>query len=310
MVDVALSLVPVFTLIALGALLRRAELLKLEQWIGIERLTYYVLFPPLMFTSIVGGAFAGAEALLLAIGLTASVALMTGLMLLLRPVLPMTGSQFSSVFQSGLRWNGYVALGVISSLHGPQGLALSAVGFAALAPINDALSLLVSNRFAGAKPQPNWKLVLRLLANPLIIAAALACGAVALGLRPTAPVERTLHLLGDATVSLGLICVGASLDVRHIESKAAHLPLALGAVLRLWVMPAIAATLCVFLGLSGMALQVGVICAAAPAATMAYALSRTSGADSELMSNLITITTVLSVLTLPASILIVQALLR
>jgi hypothetical protein len=31
MVDVALSLVPVFTLIALGALLRRAQLLKLEQ---------------------------------------------------------------------------------------------------------------------------------------------------------------------------------------------------------------------------------------------------------------------------------------
>ena len=68
-------------------------------------------------------------------------ALMTGLMLLLRPVMPMTGSQFSSVFQSGLRWNGYVALGVISSLHGPQGLALCAVAFAVLAPINDALSL-------------------------------------------------------------------------------------------------------------------------------------------------------------------------
>jgi hypothetical protein len=308
MVDVALSLVPVFTLIALGALLRRAQLLKLEQWIGIERLTYYVLFPPLMFTSIVGGAFAGGEALLLAIGLVASVALMTGLMLLLRPVLPITGSQFSSVFQSGLRWNGYVALGVISSLHGPQGVALSAVGFAALAPINDLLSLLVSNRFAGARPQPGWKLLIRLAANPLILAAACACVAVYYGVRPSEPIEHTLHLLGDATVALGLICVGAALELRHIET--ARLPLALGTVLRLWVMPAVAAVLCIALGLSGMALQVGVICAAAPAATMAYALSRKSGADSELMSNLITVTTVLSGLTLPASILIVQAVMR
>ena len=308
MVDVALSLVPVFTLIALGALLRRAGLLKLEQWIGIERLTYYVLFPPLMFTSVVGGAFAGGEALLLAIGLVASVALMTGLMLLLRPVLPMTGSQFSSVFQSGLRWNGYVALGVISSLHGPQGLALSAVGFAVLAPINYALSLLVSNRFAGARPQPAWTLILRLAANPLITAAACACLAVYLGVRPTQPIEHTLHLLGDATVALGLICVGAALELRHIETG--RLPLALGTVLRLWVMPGIAACLCIALGLTGMALQVGVICAAAPAATMAYTLSRKSGADSELMSNLITVTTVLSTLTLPASILIVQAVMR
>ena len=109
------ALLPVFLLIVLGFILKRSLMRLDTQWHGLERLTYYVLFPPLMFTSIVGGAFAGGEALLLAIGLVASVALMTGLMLLLRPVLPITGSQFSSVFQSGLRWNGYVALGVISS---------------------------------------------------------------------------------------------------------------------------------------------------------------------------------------------------
>ena len=55
----ASAAVPVFTLIALGFFLRRAELLKPEQWLGIERLTLFVLFPPLLFMSIVGGAFAG-----------------------------------------------------------------------------------------------------------------------------------------------------------------------------------------------------------------------------------------------------------
>lgn len=305
MTDVALSLAPVFALIALGQLLRRAELLKLDQWIGIERLTYYVLFPPLLFTSIVGGAFMGETALLLAICLAIAVVLVTAMMMLWRPVLPMTGSQFTSVFQAGLRWNGYVALGVISSLHGPQGVALSAVGFAALAPINDGLSLAVSNRFGGARPQSGWMLILRMAANPLVIAAALACVLVYFGVRPTAPIAETLRLLGDATVALGLICVGAALNLNHPET--ARLPLGLGAVVRLWVMPLIAAALGMRLGLSGMALQVAVVCAAAPAAPAAYALSRASGADASLMSNLITVTTVMSLLTIPAAILLVKA---
>ena len=61
--DVLLSLIPVFSLIALGAVLRRFKLLSPEGWSALERLTYFVLFPPLMFMSIVEGRFAGGEAL-------------------------------------------------------------------------------------------------------------------------------------------------------------------------------------------------------------------------------------------------------
>jgi predicted permease len=307
MVDVALSLLPVFTLIALGAILRRAELLKAEQWAGIERLTYYVLFPPLLFTSIIGGAFVGDDALLLAIGLVATVAIMAGFMLLIRPVLPIPGDQFVSVFQAGVRWNGYVALGVISSLNGPPGVALSAVGFAALAPLTNVMGLLVAARYGGAEPKKADRLLLQLLANPLVLAAACACVAIAFGVRPTEPLARTLGLLGDATISLGLICVGAALDFS--STKVAKLALAVGTVLRLWVMPAMAAGLCILLGLSGMALTVAVVCAAAPA-TAAYGAWRQPGGDAHLMNNLITVTTLASLLTIPATILLVQALTR
>ena len=68
MLDVVLSLVPVFSLIALGAVLRRYSLLSTDGWAALERLTYFVLFPPLMFMSIVNGNFAGEEALGLGAG--------------------------------------------------------------------------------------------------------------------------------------------------------------------------------------------------------------------------------------------------
>src|SRR5262245_13619094 len=154
MLDVVLSLIPVFSLIALGAVLRRYSLLSADGWTALERLTYFVLFPPLMFMSIVGGTFAGEEALELGLALAASVVTVAALIVALRPVPPATGPHFSSLFPAGIRWNGYVALGVIGGLQGDEGVALSAVGFAVLVPINNVLSVLVLSRYAGTSPAP------------------------------------------------------------------------------------------------------------------------------------------------------------
>lgn len=305
-VDVLLSLIPVFSLIALGSVLRRLKLLSPEGWGALERLTYFVLFPPLMFMSIVEGRFAGNEALLLSMTLAAAVATMGTLMLLGRPLLARDGAQFSSVFQAGIRWNGYVTLGVLTGLYGDEGVALSAVGFATLVPMNNVMSVLVLTRYAGSEPAPFRRVITSILTNPLIISTVLAIVLVSAGVRVSKPIGDTLNLLGDATVSLGLICVGAALDLSSMRS--AKWPLAAGTVLRLVVMPGVTAGFAYLIGLSGMVFEVAVICASAPVATSAYILSRQLGGDSKLMANLITLTTTISLLTIPATILLTRML--
>ncbi len=306
MLDVVLSLIPVFSLIALGAVLRRYNVLSGDGWAALERLTYFVLFPPLMFMSIVNGNFAGEEALQLGFALAGTVITMAALMLLLRPAIPATGPQVSSVFQAGIRWNGYVALGVIAGLQGDDGVALSAVGFAVLVPINNVMSVLVLSRYAGVKPAP-FKNVLRSVAtNPLIISTMLAIVLVSFNVRISEPVADTLTLLGQATVALGLICVGAALDFSSI--RASPIPVGIGATLRLLIMPAVAAGMCFAIGLSPRSFEVAMVCVAAPVATSAYILARQLGGDSTLMANIITITTLLSLVTIPTTILLAQML--
>jgi malonate transporter len=306
MLDVVLSLIPVFSLIALGAVLRRRNLLSSDGWSALERLTYFVLFPPLMFMSIVGGTFAGEEALKLGLALAATVVTMAALMLLLRPILPATGPQFSSLFQAGIRWNGYVALGVIAGLQGDAGVALSAVGFAVLVPINNVMSVLVLSRYAGTKPAPFSQVLRSVATNPLIISTVLAIILVSLNVRISEPVGDTLNLLGDATVALGLICVGAALDFSSM--RASPVPLAIGTTLRLVAMPAVAAGMCFALGLSPRSFEVAMVCVAAPVATSAYILARQLGGDSTLMANIITLTTLLSLVTIPVTLLLAQML--
>jgi malonate transporter and related proteins len=306
MLDVVLSLIPVFSLIALGAVLRRYSLLSVDGWAALERLTYFVLFPPLMFMSIVEGTFAGEEALGLGAALAATVATMAALMLLLRPLMLATGPQFSSLFQAGIRWNGYVALGVIAGLQGDEGVALSAVGFAVLVPINNVMSVLVLSRYAGTKPAPFKQVVRSVATNPLIISTVLAIILVSLNVRVSEPVGDTLNLLGDATVALGLICVGAALDFTSIRTS--PIPVAIGTTLRLVIMPAVAFGMCFAIGLSTRSFEVAMVCVAAPVATSAYILARQLGGDSTLMANIITVTTVLSLITIPATLLLAQLL--
>ena len=50
------------------------------------------------------------------------------------------------------------------------------------------------------------------------------------------------------------------------------------------------------------------VCVAAPVATSAYILARQLGGDSTLMANIITLTTLLSLLTIPATLLLAQML--
>lgn len=297
MFDVTLSLIPVFSLIALGAALRRFNVLTADGWASLERLTYFVLFPPLMFMSIINGSFASDEALWLGLALAGAVVTMAALMLLARPVLAKDGPQFSSVFQAGVRWNGYVALGVASGLFGDVGIGIAAIGFAVLVPINNVMSVLVLSRYAGDKPASFLRVLRSIALNPLILSTVLAIILVSLGVRVSKPVGDTLNLLGDATVSLGLICVGAALDFASLRQ--AKWPLAVGVLLRLAVMPGVTAGLCYTIGLSHMTFQIAMICVAAPVATSAYILARQLGGDATLMANIITVTTLLSIVTIP-----------
>ena len=88
--------------------------------------------------------------------------------------------------------------------------------------------------------------------------------------------------------------------------REAKWPLAACVALRLAVMPAVSFGLAFALGLNGMALDIAMICVAAPVATSAYILARQLGGDARLMANIITLTTLLSLVTIPLTLWLVQ----
>lgn len=297
MLPIVLAIAPVFLLIFLGYAARARRLLADGFWEPAERLIYFVLFPALLIETLASAELADLDIAPMAGALVAAIAVLVAVLLLLRPLLRLPGPAYTSVFQGVVRQNTYIGLAVAFAVYAEQGLAAAAVAVAVIVPLVNLLSVTVLARF-GSQGQASWRGAARQVArNPLIIACAIgiALNATGIGLPPV--IGPLLQILGRAALPLGLIAVGAGLDLA--AARAAGPPVALAAGLRLIVLPAVTALACQALGVGPVATFVAVLFNGTPASPSSYILARLLGGDARLMAGIITVQTALSLLTLP-----------
>ncbi len=113
------ALVPVFGVIALGWALRRTGLVAAPLWGGINRLSYQALMPAMLFSTIVAADFAALPAGPFLIAAVAGFVAM-GVITMGFRLIPMPGPVFTSLFQGGVRWNGFVLLALAPAAFGPE----------------------------------------------------------------------------------------------------------------------------------------------------------------------------------------------
>lgn len=291
------SLIPVFLVIALGALIKRADFPGEGLWAPLDRLTYYIFFPALLLHTLATADLASFDVWPMAYALWAGLFSMVAVLMLIRGLSSLSGPQFSSVFQGAARWNGFVALAAIGQLYGPEGVTLAAVSFAVLVPTVNVLSVLILTRYAGDEPA-GLGTVLRLLSkNPLILACAAGIVLNMTGLRLPGPLEPTADILGKAALTIGLLAIGAGLRLDHaFETKGIVL---LTSTLKLLVMPLFMVGWCYVFNVDGIARLVVILCGSVPGATSSYILARQLGGDATLMASLITGSTLLAAITMP-----------
>src|SRR6201992_1511113 len=112
MAIVIAALLPVFLLIVLGAVLKRTLMRLDTQWHGLERLTYYVLFPMLLIQTLVKADLGSAPVASVGGALRLSAGGVSRRCLALCPPFSrrgIDGPAFSSIFQGATRWQTYVA---------------------------------------------------------------------------------------------------------------------------------------------------------------------------------------------------------
>ena len=306
MAVVIAALLPVFLLIVFGFALKRS-LMRLEtQWHGLERLTYYVLFPALLIQTLVRADLTRVPIAGVGGALVLSALAMSLLCLSLRPLLAkmdIDGPAFTSIFQGATRWQTFVALAVSGNLFGDAGLALASVAMVAIIPLVNVFSVAVLAHYAATEKQSVRSIVMTVVRNPLIWACAIGLALNVLHV----PLPRIWHEVADAlgrcSLAIGLLVTGAGLHLDGLfrPSTAAGL----GVFLKLILMPVLAVALALWFGLSGQNLVIVTACSAVPASSSAYVLARQMGGDAPLLAQIITLQTILAAITMPIAIALV-----
>ncbi len=295
------ALAPVLIVIATGNIVARLGLITGEQWVGIERIAYFVLYPAIIIHTVARTDFMALPALTMSLVLVGSILTVVALALMLRPLLArwfaMSGPRFTSVFQGAIRWNTFVALALGDELIGAEGLALLAVAIVAMIPILNVICVLVLTRYASGTA-PGWrKIAIDLMRNPFIWSTALGLALNVTGVPLPGFLMSTLQMLGSAALPIGIACVGAGLSLRALRRPGPAMTTS--TLLKLGVMPLVGFGLAHLAGLTGPALIAIMIAMSVPTASGSYLLARQMGGDAKLMAEILTFETVLAALTMP-----------
>lgn len=289
--SIVLVILPIFALILLGAGLKRYAGVTEEGWRALERLVYFVFFPALLFHSLARAHidFPAAVSMLL-VGLAVTLFGM-GMGYLGKYLFDDPPRVFASAFQCSFRFNSYVGLAVAAALHGQAGIAAIGLLMGFIVPLANVVSVTVLARHG----EGGW--LREVLGNPLILATAGGVTCALLGWAPADLLMRSIGLLAQASLPMGLIVVGAGLRLDSLSHARGHLWY--GVAVKLLALPALAWWLAGMLRLPPMQFEVALLFAALPMSTVAYVLAVRMGGDGRITAAQVAMTTLLSMLTLP-----------
>lgn len=286
-----LLLLPDFLLILVGWVICRRTALGRPVWDAVERLVYYLLFPVLLFNSIVRSPLQPQQAANLAIAALAMLAVGIVLALALGHWPGVDARRHASGAQVAYRFNSYIALALSERLGGAQGLAWMALLIALCVPICNVAAVWPLARHGG---QSTWRELAR---NPLIISTLAGLAANAIGLTLPDALATTLQRIGSAALPLGLMAVGAGLAFGALKNSKG-LATALLAIKHV-VMPAVALGAVTWLALPLDQRVIVMLFASLPTAASSYVLATRMGGDGPFVAGLVTVSTLLGMISIP-----------
>lgn len=288
-VSYAQILLPDFSLILLGYLVCRFTPLGRTVWQPVEALVYYLLFPVLLFQSIVKSPIEfGATSSLIAAGLLSAIAGIAVSYAL--PYLPglrghIDARAHAGAAQVAFRFNSFIGLALAERLAGAQGLQLIAVLIGVSVPLFNIAAVWPMAR------QGEHHFLRELSRNPLIIATAAGLPANLIGLQVPGALAPTLTRIGTAALTLGLMAAGAGMQFGSLRGDKVLTVSVL--TIRHLLQPLLAWCAARLMGLDAMQTMVLLAFSALPTASSCYVLAARMGYNGAYVAGLVTLSTVL-----------------
>lgn len=304
MMDLTLLIAPIFLIILLGTLLKWVLIKDEEVWHQVNKLTYWVLFPALLFNKTALIDFGEYPVF------DYSASMMLGYLaaLILAYVLcklyGMGPQSLSSVVQGSARHNSFLALAVISQLFGEQGETIGALAVAVMVTFSNIITIIYMTAILSHRRSGYSVLISEVIRNPFIVAIAFGLLFNFTGWAQFTVVIDFTSYVGEAALPFALLCVGAGL--RFYGAANYIYPTIIACMSKMIILPIITFAVARYFELSPMMTTSAVIFASVPTSSTSYALAKYMGGDAPLMAVIISVQMMLAVIVMPLAIILVS----
>lgn len=284
------NLLPIFLAAGAGYFLSRFSQLNPR---ALSQVIFYIFSPCLLYKLLTNSQLSNGD--IIKIMLFASLVILSigaltwvAVSLLRLPRRTQAAVLLSSMFMN----SGNFGLPVILFAFGEAGLGYASLYFVTNLIFNYTFGVVI----ASMGTAPIKESILNLFKIPAIYAVVLAFFSLQTGWQLPLPVDRTINLLGDASIPSMLVLLG--MQLKSVDWRGKITPLALTSFMRLLAAPAIAILAAPLFNLSTAAYQAGVLESAMPTAVLCTVIATEYDSEPEFVTAAVITTTLLSPLVL------------
>ncbi len=294
------TIIPIFSIIALGWFARRRGMMPDSFIITANRLVYYLAIPALIFRAIARFPIAGFQdasaAAVAAAGLVATGAVGW----LISKLFGLRGGRRATFVQCSFHCNlGYIGLAVVFYYLGESELARASMMVGAIMILQNTLAVTVlqSGRPAAQRTQRFREAFFALARNPVILGviSGTAVSATGWSLPPVA--DRALSILSGLALPMALLIIGASIRLNALRSHARNAGVT--SLLKLGLMPGLGWAGARFAGIAPASFLPALLLLGAPTATMTFIMAREMNGDPEAATAAIALSTMVAAISYP-----------
>ena len=299
MTDVLNLTIPMFSLIGIGYLLKRIQFMSEQDGTVLSKFAFYILLPPLMFTSILSGEASKSLNINFIFSyeiITISIFVLTYLLGVLIKLKTMEKALFG--LNAAYPNYGYIGVPLCILAFGAE--AAIPLALILLADTFVLLTTLIFYKLTETRKtslqELSKEIVQRFIYNPLMMSVFVAFIFSVADIKIVTAVERTLTLVAASATAVALIALGVSLNVTSIKNQKSVLFFI--TVIKLIVHPVLIFIVFQFqTGIDTMWVKTAIVCASLPVAANVFVLANYYKNFEKESAAAITITTIVSSIT-------------
>ena len=298
---------PVFLIIALGFLLRKLKIIN-ESFVTVtSKFVFNVCLPALIFMELYnidfGAVVDPGQIIYVYIGTLITFSLIWSISILFIK----EGRDLSVFVQGAYRSNfAIVGLAIISNLFGSAGLGKASLLLAFILPLYNILAVVILTVPMRKERNLNLKGTIKeIITNPLILAVVVALPFSYFKINMPGVFVSTGELLSDVALPLALIGIGGSMNLTNLKT-ASGLAFTSSAI-KIILIPLVLVFGAYEVGFRNTDLGILFILFSCPTAVVSFIMAEAMGCNSRLAGNIVVISTIGSIVTISAAIILLRS---